>query len=82
MTEMMNWMKHLIQIDGEVTHLPTIQNRIMGIVAIEVAVERDQPTLVEAHQVTPDDGGNGSDDNSHHSCQSNNQNRCPHHNCH
>jgi len=48
----MNQMNHPILICGEVIHLPIIQNKIMEIVAIEVAVERDQPALAEVHQDT------------------------------
>jgi len=49
---MMNQMNHLILICGEVIHLPEIQNRMTEIVAIEVAVERDQPALAEVHRDT------------------------------
>jgi len=45
----MNQMNHLILICGEVIHLPITQNRITEIIAIEVAAERDQPTLAEVH---------------------------------
>jgi len=49
---MMDQMNHLILICGEVIHLPEIQNRMTEIVAVEVAVERDQPTLAEVHRNT------------------------------
>jgi len=41
-------MNHLILTHGEVTHLPVTQNKMMEIIAVEVAVERDQPILMEA----------------------------------
>ena len=48
----MNRMNHLILIHGEVIHLPEIQNRMMEIVAVEVAAERNQPALAEVHRDT------------------------------
>jgi len=48
----MNRMNHPILFHGEVIHLPEIQNRKMEVIAVEVAAERDQPTLAEVHQDT------------------------------
>jgi len=47
---MMNQMNHLSLSCGEVIHLPITQNKMTEIVAVKVAVERDQPALAEVQR--------------------------------